>query len=137
MACRCPRRSAAQISVIPLGLLSDWKAKPPKAASGGGGGGGGEPGDGNDDGDDDADAAAAAALRPQHHMYYADRVMDVVDGLPKYAGAVRALKGKPGDGKRGGSGKPSLLAKDLLASGEDGAPLAVQIGGQQVPETDG
>lgn len=28
-------------------------------------------------------------LTPLYHMYYKDRVMDVVDGLPKYAGAVR------------------------------------------------
>ena len=29
-------------------------------------------------------ARDAAAMAPTHHMYYADRIMDVPDHLPKY-----------------------------------------------------
>lgn len=59
-----------KISVVPLGLLAQWR-------EGGGG-----------------------AYRPRHHLYYGNRVMDVRDGLPKYAGAAA----RPGraDGTREG-----------------------------------
>ncbi len=57
-----------KMAAVPLSMLD--------GGGGGGGGGGGE-------------AAAAAKsnaepLRPTHHMYYADRIVDVPDDLPKY-----------------------------------------------------
>lgn len=58
-------------------------------------------------------------LQPQHHLHYAERVMDVVDGLPKYASGVRPIGGKPSD-----------MAADL---NQAGAP--VQVTGKLIPET--
>ncbi|CAK0863301.1 unnamed protein product [Prorocentrum cordatum] len=89
-SCLSPMQAAlfgGKLVAVPLALLGSWR-----------GTGGGD-------------------LRPQHHMYYNDRVMDVVDGLPKYGGAVRVV------------GKTTPSAKDMV---EGTAPL----GGSLVPETD-
>lgn len=44
--------------------------------------------DEEEDGDGDVDErrAHAATFAPTHHMYYADRTMDINDELPKYLG---------------------------------------------------
>ena len=51
--------------------------------------------------------------------------MDVVDGLPKYGGAVRAVKGVGG-----GSGRPSQLGKVRTAAA---ARFAAQAAGPFPP----
>jgi len=40
-----------------------------------------------------------ASLRPQHHLHYSDRVMDIDDDLPKYEGPVRTAANSKGGAK--------------------------------------
>lgn len=60
------------MAAVPLSILDD--------------GGGGEGGDAEGTGDAEAGAGEPPPppLRPSHHMYYADRIVDVPDRLPKY-----------------------------------------------------
>ena len=64
-SCMAPVRGllGGKVAAIPLGLLCSWRET-----------------DGH------------SALRPMHHLYYANRVMDVRDGLPKYVGSLRTAK---------------------------------------------
>lgn len=94
--CMAPVRAnlfGGKFVAIPLGLLGKW------AAVAGG--------DEN-------------PLQPQHHLHYAARVMDVVDGLPKYSAGVRPLKGKPSD-----------MAGELHKSTD----VTIAVTGKLLPET--
>jgi hypothetical protein len=46
-----------------------------------------------EDGDVDAQRAHAATFAPTHHMYYADRTIDINDELPKYVGTSTPGRG--------------------------------------------
>ena len=71
-------RFGGRARAIPLQLLGSWRRA-------------------RGDADASADEAAAKeALKPKHHLHYQSRVMDVVDGLPKYAEGAN-LKGKRRD----------------------------------------
>lgn len=61
-----------KMAAVPLSILDD--------------GGGGDGGDAEGTGDAEAGAGEPPPppLRPSHHMYYADRIVDVPDRLPKY-----------------------------------------------------
>ena len=99
-------------------------------------------------------------LRPLHHIHYSSRVVDVVDGLPKYASTVREVaKGKGGHGGPSGSDRKGKGARDTKARGgrgnaqrsesqsahqtegvevntnTEGEP-ALELVGKMVPETD-
>lgn len=97
-----------KLMAVPLGLLADWRGpgEAPKAHAA-----------------EAAEAQAEAAekrqcappstracrraprealprglLRPQHHLYYGDRVMDVADGLPKFIGSFVRSEGADSTG---------------------------------------
>jgi hypothetical protein len=101
-------------------------------------------------------------LRPLHHIHYSSRVVDVVDGLPKYASTVREVtKGKGGHGglsgasydrkgkgagdtkARGGRGNAQRSESQSAHQTEgvevntntEGEP-ALELVGKMVPETD-
>mmetsp|Transcript_5854 Transcript_5854/g.11259 ORF Transcript_5854/g.11259 Transcript_5854/m.11259 type:complete len:595 (+) Transcript_5854:81-1865(+) len=79
-SCLAPVRASifgGKLNTVPLGLIATWKQ--------------------HTNGKDNP-------MKPRHHLYYKDRVMDVCDGLPKYAGAPSA--GKP---SRKGGGDEVLL----------------------------
>eukprot|EP00041_Stephanoeca_diplocostata_P023792 m.591851 g.591851 ORF g.591851 m.591851 type:complete len:750 (-) comp22386_c0_seq7:1804-4053(-) len=100
-----------KLTAVPVPLLGTWKGFPRVGSSSG-------------EADDNM-------LRPLHHLYYADRVMDVLDGLPKYAKGARPMGQKPG-----------ALAKVLGdAPGGGDAPAtpsvpAVALTGKTIPEQD-
>jgi len=64
-SCMAPVRGlvlGGKVAAIPLGLLCSWRT------------------------------GTESPLRPMHHLYYANRVMDLRDGLPKYVGPLRSPK---------------------------------------------
>jgi len=73
-SCLAPVRASlfgGKLNAVPLGLITRWKQHPNVEDS---------------------------PIKPRHHLYYKDRVMDVCDGLPKYAGAPAGKPGKKGGG---------------------------------------
>lgn len=83
-SCLAPVRASlfgGKMTAVPLGLVTRWKHHP--------------------NGED-------SPMKPRHHLYYKDRVMDVCDGLPKYAGAPSAGK----QGKKAGAGEALLPEVD-------------------------
>eukprot|EP00931_Biecheleriopsis_adriatica_P103786 TRINITY_DN78583_c0_g1_i1.p1 TRINITY_DN78583_c0_g1~~TRINITY_DN78583_c0_g1_i1.p1 ORF type:complete len:611 (+),score=116.00 TRINITY_DN78583_c0_g1_i1:33-1835(+) len=76
-SCMAPVRGTllgGKMAAVPLALLTIWRATDKRP--------------GQDS------AVDSSGLRPQHHLYYRDRVMDVRDGLPKYEGSIRLSGGK-------------------------------------------
>jgi len=75
-SCQSPVQAmlfGGKLIAVPLGLLTDWRGSPA------------------------VDQEASSALRPQHHLWYGKRVMDVRDGLPKFVGHS-PVPGKRDDG---------------------------------------
>jgi len=79
-SCLAPVRATVlggRLSAVPLGMITSWR-----------GGGNSSPSEGL------GAAGGPECLRPRHHLYYGNRVMDVRDGLPKYEGSYRPDQGK-------------------------------------------
>ena len=73
--------SKGKMAAVPLSILN----------GAGAGGGGGDDGGASDGAEGGGGATAAEPLKASHHMYYADRIMDCPDDLPKYVKVGRPI----------------------------------------------
>ncbi|CAE7237801.1 selU [Symbiodinium natans] len=81
-SCHAPVRGTLQggkLVAVPLSLLTTWRGGAQNAVEAGEGRGVGA----------ESSPRHRPGLRPMHHLHYNDRVMDVRDGLPKYAAGFR------------------------------------------------
>ena len=116
MTCLSPVKASlfnGKCTAVPLQMISKWHSVP------------GSKGD-----FPSSNASVGSILAPKHHMHYKNRVMDVVDGLPKYAGAVRFAGSKPTDlGKQ-------LIRNSAASVGKSGKNTMV-LTGELIPEVAG